>query len=197
MNDQLELITSVHVELASRAWQAWRSSTPQAWRDLLREDLSGLPQLRDAVLRLLAELPAPGSGLGSSEMALLEFINSSSQRRLSVIINTLVYFNGYYRHTVFNYWETALLFEPLAFGPAPAVGEVNPELRTLALGNFRRRDEIHKESRPVLTEFGEAILLGRADFAEHNPVHRWWGGTELTNANLWRWDPVAQTLIAP
>jgi hypothetical protein len=70
-------------------------------------------------------------------------------------------------------------------------------LAELASSNFRRRDEIYKKSRPRLTELGEAVLHGLEDFSRHNPIHRWWGGTELTNANLWRWDPVAQTLVAP
>ncbi|CCE09124.1 conserved hypothetical protein [Bradyrhizobium sp. STM 3843] len=190
-------IASEHVDLASKAWQAYRSPTPQAWCDLLREDLSGLPRLRDAVLRLLVELPAPGTGLGSTEMGLLELIYPDPPQRLSVILNTLVYFNGYYRHTIFNDWETALLAEPLAFGPEPAITALDPELQTVPLGNLRRRQEIHRENRPRLTEFGEAVLLGNADFSEHNPIHRWWGGTELTNAHLWRWDPVANVLIEP
>jgi len=191
------LITSAHADLASRAWQAFRSPTPQAWHDLLQEDLSALPRLRETVLKLLVELPAPDTGLGSTEMGLLEWICPGPPRRLSAIINTLVYFSGYYRHTIFNYWETALLAEPLAFGPIPAVTALNPELQTVELHNLRRRDEIHKESRPELTDFGEAILLGREDFSRHNPVHRWWGGTELTNANLRRWDPITNVLIAP
>jgi hypothetical protein len=45
-----------------------------------------------------------------------------------------------------------------------------------------------------LTEFGKAIVAHKEDFSRHNPIHRWWGGTELTNDRLWRWDPV---LIAP
>jgi hypothetical protein len=49
----------------------------------------------------------------------------------------------------------------------------------------------------VLTALGEAILIGREDYSQHNPIHRWWGSSELTNANLWRWGPVAQALIAP
>ncbi len=190
-------ISSALADLASRAWHAFRSPTPQAWCDLLREDLSGLPHLRDAVLKLLIELPAPGTGLGATEMGLLEMIYPGHRHRLSVILNTLVFFNGYYRHTIFNYWETALLAEPLAFGSEPAITALNPELQSVELRNMRRRDEIHKESRPMPTAFGEAILLGREDFSRHNPVHRWWGGTELTNANLWRWDQVAQELIAP
>ena len=51
------------------------------------------------------------------------------------------------------------------------------------------------ESRLSLTAFGEAILAGTEDFSRHNPIHRWWGGTELTNDRLWRWDPA--NLIAP
>jgi hypothetical protein len=163
---------------------------------LLCDDLSPLPQLRNAVLMLLAELPATCTGLGATQMGLLELVNSRKQRRLNVAINTLVYLNGMLR-SVFNYWETSALLEPLAFGPAPAFSGLHPELQTVAPGNFRRRDELHKESRLVLTALGEAILIGRDDYSRHNPIHRWWGGTELTNANLWRWDPVAQALIAP
>ncbi|WP_316219130.1 hypothetical protein [Bradyrhizobium sp. SZCCHNR2026] len=190
-------ITSAHVDLASRAWQAYRSPTPQAWCDLLREDLSAFPLMRDTVLRLLIELPAPGTGLGSTEMGLLELIYPDPPHRFSVILNTLVYFNGYYRHTIFNDRETAVLAEPLAFGPVPAIMELNPELQIVELGNFRRRLDIYRESWPRLTDFGEAVLTGRTDFSRHNPIHRWWGSTELTNGNLWRWDPIANVLIAP
>jgi hypothetical protein len=42
----------------------------------------------------------------------------------------------------------------------------------------------------------EAIIAGHDDFSRHNPIHRWWGGTELTNDRLWRWDPAARALIA-
>jgi hypothetical protein len=28
-------------------------------------------------------------------------------------------------------------------------------------------------------------------------AHRWWGGTELTNEHLWRWDTTNGALIAP
>ena len=77
-----------------------------------REDLGPLPQLRNAVLKLLAELPAVGTGLGATEMGLLELIYPEPPRRISVIINTMVFFNGLLR-SVFNYSETAALLEPL------------------------------------------------------------------------------------
>jgi hypothetical protein len=49
----------------------------------------------------------------------------------------------------------------------------------------------------ILTHLGKAILAQTDDFSRHNPVHRWWGGTELSNDRLWRWDPVARALAAP
>ena len=57
-------ILNDHLETAGAAWQAYRTSTPQDWFDLLGKDLSVLPQLRQIVLELLEELPAEKTGLG-------------------------------------------------------------------------------------------------------------------------------------
>ncbi len=67
-------IRNDHLELASLAWQAYRAATPQAWFDLLGKDLSALPQLGQAVLELLEELPMRATGLGATEMRMLELI---------------------------------------------------------------------------------------------------------------------------
>jgi len=60
----------------------------------------------------------------------------------------------------------------------------------------RNRHGRYKRSKLELTALGNAILLQSEDFSRHNPIHRWWGGTELTNDRLWRWDPVNRYLIA-
>jgi len=41
------------------------------------------------------------------------------------------------------------------------------------------------------------VLVHAGDFSRHNPIHRWWGGTQLTNDNLWRWDTKSRKLIVP
>jgi len=41
------------------------------------------------------------------------------------------------------------------------------------------------------------VLAGGADWAKHRAVDHWWGGTHLTEDNLWRWDGEAARLIAP
>src|SRR5947207_1175914 len=65
-------ITRDHLEVASVAWQAYRAPTPEAWFNLLKRDLSLVPQLGPCVLELLEELPGSATGLGATEMRMLE-----------------------------------------------------------------------------------------------------------------------------
>jgi hypothetical protein len=52
-------------------------------------------------------------------------------------------------------------------------------------------------SRVSLTSLGKAVLAGGADWTGHHTVDRWWGGTHLTEDNLWRWNGEAEDLIPP
>lgn len=81
-----------------------------------------------------------------------------------------------------------------AHGPQPAIVGLDDELRSIDPENLQARMEAYRRSRLSVTEFGKAVLAHREDFTAHNPIDRWWGGTHLTNANLWRWNPV---LIRP
>jgi hypothetical protein len=68
---------------------------------------------------------------------------------------------------------------------------------TLGMHDDRQRHERYKRSRLSLTALGNAVLAARDDFSRHNPIHRWWGGTELTNEKIWRWDVEKQVLVEP
>jgi hypothetical protein len=182
-------VTKDELETAGTTWQAYGATTPEACFDLLGEDLSALPLLRPALFDLLEELPSSATGLGATEMRLLELVARGYERT-----NGLFYLRGLRGRRVFSEFELGSLLEGLAHGPRPAVAGLDDELRTLKTGDYRGRDEAYKRSRLSLTEFGKAIVAHKEDFSRHNPIHRWWGGTELTNERLWRWDPV---LIAP
>ncbi len=58
----------------------------------------------------------------------------------------------------------------------------------------RQRHERYSKASLSLTALGTAILARADDFSRHNPIHRWWGGTELTNDRLWRWDQANRRL---
>jgi hypothetical protein len=189
-------VCSDHLDIASRAWRAYRSPTPQAWYALLGENTDLLPQLRSAVSKCLAELPEAQSGLGATEMRMLDLLDGG-HGAMHALIHHVVYREPVDTHSIFDYDETADLLEALAFAPRPAVSGVDPGLRTRRRENQRLQHELHQASQPAITPFGLDILAGRDDYSRHNPIHRWWGGTELTSANLWRWDPIENVLIAP
>jgi hypothetical protein len=173
-------ITADHCDLASIAWNAYRASTPLAWFDLLAKDLGPLPPRRD-------------SGLGVTETRFLELINGGDVHPFDV-------FPGYQKRNeirTFDYWAIGELLDGLALCPAPAVSGLQEGPFKLDMHDDRARRERYKRSELSLTPLGEAILAGRDDFSRHNPIQRWWGGTEFTNDRLWRWDPAKGALIAP
>jgi hypothetical protein len=98
---------------------------------------------------------------------------------------------------VFDYWEIGPLLDGLARCPVAAVSGFDEGPFTFELINDRARRQRYQQSRLSLTALGRALLAGTEDFSRHNPIHRWWGGTELTNDRLWRWDATSQALIAP
>jgi hypothetical protein len=177
------------LETASAMWQAYQATTPQACFALLGRDLSALPLLRPALAELLEELPSRATGLGATEMRVLELIAAGWMGT-----NALFYLRDLRRRRVFRDWEIGALLQGLAHGPRPAVAGLDDALRTIEMENYRSRDEAYRRSRLSLTEFGKAIVAHSEDFSRDNPIDRWWGGTRLTNDRLWRWDPV---LIAP
>jgi hypothetical protein len=177
-------VTEGELATAQAAWQAYRSPTPEACTDLLQRDLSALPLLKPVLLDLLAELPSVSSGLGASEMRMLDMIGRGYSRTRDLFHSSDV------RQTrVFSEFEYGYLLDGLAFGPAPAVVGLDEQLRTMPRDNLRARDEAYKRSRVSLTDFGKAVVAHKEDFSRHNPIDRWWGGTHLTNDNLWRWSP--------
>ena len=68
-------VTESHLVMASRAWKAYRAQTPESCFDLLMTDLTILPRLRPALIALLEELPDSVTGLGATEMDILDFVN--------------------------------------------------------------------------------------------------------------------------
>ena len=148
-----------------------------------------MPLLKPALLDLLEELPFSVTGLGATEMRLLELI-----ARDYLLTNGLFYLQTLRQRRVFSSLEIGSLLEGLAHGLRPAIAGLDDELRTLRKDNHRGRNEAFRRSQLSLTEFGQAVLAHKQDFSRHNPIDRWWGGTRLTNDRLWRWNPV---LVAP
>src|SRR6202000_706079 len=98
-------IVDRHLELARSALQGSRAPTPKDWFGLLSMDLSALPLFRPAAVALLEELPGRASGLGATEVRMLELISEG-------IVDPFDVFPGHEKRNtrrVFGYWETGTL----------------------------------------------------------------------------------------
>jgi hypothetical protein len=65
-------------ENSQRGLAGLSRANAQDWFNLLSIDLSVLPRLRQAVVMLLEELPMAATGLGTTEMRMLELISEGN-----------------------------------------------------------------------------------------------------------------------
>ncbi|MCP1843310.1 hypothetical protein ACVIHI_003771 [Bradyrhizobium sp. USDA 4524] len=182
-------VTDDRLELAGRAWTAYRAPTPEPCFDLLMQDLSAIPQLRAALIALLEELPGQDTGLGASELRMLDLVadGETSPQVLSSELNR--------ERGVFDFQEAELILDRLAYCPSPVLTGFPAEIE--APDDLKARNNRLLHSRLSLTDFGQEVSDRELDFSQYNTIHRWWGGTELTNERLWRWDAESRALVAP
>jgi hypothetical protein len=170
-------LTSQQLDLASRAWSAYRSGTPEALLGLLKDDLAGLTGLRAYIVRILSELPAAKNGLSASEAQLLALIKSKFANHETV-------FSGYLHsgpRSTLDYWEVGRRIVSLSRGNPPVVIGVEEDSFSL---------DLHK----VL---GQLIEEGRDDLCKYIVIDRWLGNVHLTPDHLWRWDAARETIVDP
>lgn len=142
-------------------------------------------------MELLDELPAAGTALGATEVMLLNLIFRSDVRPDHVFLGHKK--ANYPR--AFGYWEIGQMLDWLAHCPAPAVLGLEEESLDIPMHRDRERYRRYTHSKLKLSNLGRTLAEERADFSRHNPIRRWWGGTELTNDRLWRWESANKAMI--
>ena len=173
-----------HLVTASRAWQAYRAATPEPCFDLLMTDLMILPRLRAALIAMLEELPGRVTGLGASEIDMLDDVNNGQTDP---------------RRVTEARWIRDVLDENEARNALHELAEYSTPLVLLGDPSFNDEDRYfgRSEWKVTLTDLGRSLVAREDDMWRHNRIHRWWGGTELTNERLWRWDRETRLLVAP
>jgi hypothetical protein len=169
------------IELAVRAWQAFRADTPAALEQLLGGDASALPFLASALRRLLEEYPSVTSGLPRSEREILRCLSS----RPLPLEQLFAAVHAGER----SYFLADLSFRDrlrdLASGAAPLI-----ELRDAALES----DLPLSHGTASLTRHGSRVLAGEADWLADGAFNRWIGGVHLHRGSMWRRDESAGTI---
>ncbi len=186
-------LTATDMRLANDAWDAYRQPTPEAWAALLRRDLAAFPHLARAVRRLLDELPAIDTALGATQWRVLERIAGGERD-----VRGLLAWNAQGDPArTFGYWDFGRLLCELAACESPAIAGLDERTFDDAMHQDVERHARFSHSELTLTTLGEALVARRDDFTRHNAIHRWWGGTLLTNDALWRWDAADERLVRP
>ena len=165
-------VTTAQLELAARAWRAYRSEDPRELERLLQTDTRALPFL-DGALRLhLARFPSVRNGLNRIESAGLELI-SQGFTGFGDLFPRFIAAEPDYGLGDAQFWN---VLQQLTRGLSPLLsleGE-NPEMWTHSFG---------------ITEAGKSVLSGAADRVALNGIDEWLGGVHLQGqANIWRWD---------
>lgn len=178
-----QAITEEHLVLASKAWSAYRSATPQKWHALLQTDTRALPYLAGAVIRQLEEYPDCSTGLSRTAWQALNIIAQGEKRPGSVF--------GLYQETEerkfmgdASFW--VMLHELLESSP-PLLKLVEGKALTLP---------VTPDQALTITPAGIDVLTGTCNWLDSIDLDRWIGGVHLTSNNMWCWDPVAASLFS-
>jgi hypothetical protein len=156
-----------------------------------RAGAPGLPFLAPALGRLLAELPAPADGLSGTERCALQSIDAGAAT------------------------PAAAFLAAQDLEEAPFLGDAWFFRALAGLGHGRNRlvetqdgeelgvppplgDGPLFAGQPLrLTPAGQRVLARQADRVALLGIDRWLGGTRLTPAATWRWDPATGQLTRP
>ncbi len=186
--DRRHEVTSEEMELATRAWDAYRSPDARAIESLIAGDTSSLPYLAPAMRRHLQRFPSVRNGLGRTEQASLDVLAQGPADFVSLFLRVSDMEETPY------FGDTMLLDElmGLASGDAPLL-VVNGLERTQGL---RRYQWPLKEIGFDLTDAGHAVRECRADRVRIRGIDRWLGGVHLRGSeSVWRWDEEAASLV--
>lgn len=186
--DRSVSVSQDQLDIAIKSWHALRQETPEAWCALLETDLSALPHLQAAVLRMLEELPSAQGGVSRTERHILEIIDAGHTQPGKI-------FKAYQACEEAQFmgdWSFFDRLDGLAMAAEPLLICAADVRFAPGLGDAAFQEYLQNSYR--LSDFGQAVLAGEQDHAQTNVIDFWWGGTFVTNEKLWRWDGLKQEL---
>lgn len=186
-------VTGDELQTGRAAWTAFRSANPLDITSLLTTDLSALPFLRGALIRLLQQYPSVRNGLNRTENAILE-----------ELANGPVNFGPLFKRTQLEREDPMFMGDTTFMAYLEGMSNVARPLllyidgtAVTASGPARNRD-ISSQREIAITTLGETVLHGEADWIGINGIDRWIGGVRLAGKGpVWRWDGERGRLVQP
>jgi hypothetical protein len=174
-------LTPAALELATRAWAAFRAPTPEGLGAIAAARLGELRFLGEAFDRLSREYPARRDGLSLTERRVLAAVAGGALDAGTAFVR------GAARETRPFMGDSTCFgrMNQMSQGPHPLL-RLNPRDRTVQLTTEVR-----------MTDTGARVLAGEADQIALNGIDRWIGGVHLQgHAVPWRWDDAVEALVS-
>ena len=165
--DSRTAVTPDMFATASRAWADYTSPDASRLNHWPHGD-AGFPFLREGMRLHAPRFPSLRNGLGAIE-----------ERSLAVIAEGASHFAA-----VFDVVNAEL--PRFAFGDT-AFAQIVRSLATCRVPLLTMMGE-HPRETFTITQAGERVLRGDADYLDLNPPDRWLGGVHLTTEDVWRYD---------
>jgi hypothetical protein len=174
-------LTPAALELATRAWAAFRAPDPGNLAAIAATRLGELRFLGEAFDRLSREYPATRDGLSLTERRVLAAVADGAPDAGTAFVRAQA------RETRPYLGDTTCFarMDQLAAGPHPLL-RLDPPGRPV-----QRTTGVH------LTSAGARVLAGQADQIALNGTDRWIGGVHLQGHHVpWRWNDGTETIVA-
>jgi hypothetical protein len=173
-------LTPAALELATRAWSAFRAPSPEGLGAIAAARLGELRFLGEAFDRLSREYPATRDGLSLTERRVLAAVADGAPDAGTAFVRAQA------RETRPYMGDTACFgrMDRMAAGPHPLLRLDPPDRPALRKTGVR------------LTGTGTRVLAGQADQIALNGIDRWIGGVHLQGHHVpWRWDDGTETIV--
>jgi hypothetical protein len=173
-------LTPPALELATRAWAAFRAPTPRDLGAIAAARLGELRFLGEAFDRLSREYPAMRDGLSLTERRVLAAIADGAPDAGTAFVRAGARETRPYLGDIACFAR----MDRMAEGPHPLLGLDPPDRPVRGTTGVR------------LTGAGARVLAGEADQIALNGIDRWIGGVHLQGRHVpWRWDDGTETIL--
>jgi hypothetical protein len=173
-------LTPAALELATRAWAAFRAPAPGGLAAIAAARLGELRFIGEAFDRLSREYPATRDGLSLTERRVLAAVADGAPDAGTAFARASA------RETRRYLGDSSCFrrINELADGPHPLLS-LDPPGRPVRHATGLR-----------LTSTGTRVLAGQADQIALNGIDRWIGGVHLAGDHVpWRWDDGTETIV--
>lgn len=173
-------LTPAALQLATRAWDAFRAPTPDGLGAIAATRSGELRFLGEAFDRLGREYPGTRDGLSLAERRVLAAVADGASDAGTAFVRAAARETRPY---LGDTWCFAMI-DRMVRAQRPLLHAEPPQR------------PVHRGTRLRLTDTGARVLAGDADHVTLNGIDRWIGGVHLHGPYArWRWDDGTETLV--